>query len=765
MENLGLVSSHRVVLGVYPNPRSSIIPGKPFVGLPRLIRKSGNNGGPKRPGSSFVVLSLFGGSKPTKTIASDDPIKFSLMQKYAMEQAFKTMSQQMNTQNNPFGNAAFSPGSTLFPFPPPATNPPSSDAFKTSTPMTSQAVTVDVPATKVEDPPSIPAKEKVVEPEGPKKSAFVDISPDETLQKNDFENFKESVQKTSQNGTTSNQRTPASKGPSTSEKAPLLSVEALEKMMEDPTVQQMVYPYLPEEMRNPTTFKWMLQNPQYRQQLQDMLNNMGGSPEWDNRMMDSLKNFDLSSPEIKQQFDQIGLTPEEVISKIMANPDVAMAFQNPRVQAAIMDCSQNPLSIAKYQNDKEVRVHQSFSCALMHRAAPLFKLLKHGLDRGGHGGVTFTARRTSIHEILFQSARSQSYCSSVSMRKFQDMTGDSGESITRVLFCGPYFPGSHNFTREYLQSYPFIQVDVVPFDDVPDVIGKYDICIVKNMKLTSDIIARASKMKLIMQFGVGIEGVDLSAASSHEIKVGRIPSHDTGNAHSCAEMSVYLMLGLLRKQNEIQVAVKEKNLGSPMGDTLLGKTIFILGFGNIGIHLAKLLRPFGVKIIATKRSWPSSSPCSGQPNSYIGNGTYDDLVDEKGTHEDILKFASRADIVVCCLTMNSETVGIVNKTFISSMKKGALLINIARGGLLDYEAVLNNLKSGHLGGLGTDVAWIEPFDPNDPILKLPNVIYTNHIAGVTKWAYNVMAKVVGDVALQLHAGTPVKALTGIEIVN
>ncbi|KAL6318366.1 hypothetical protein AAG906_039458 [Vitis piasezkii] len=135
---------------------------------------------------------------------------------------------------------------------------------------------------------------------------------------------------------------------------PFLSVDALEKMMEDPTVQKMVYPYLPEEMRNPTTFKWMLQNPQYRQQLQDMLNNMGGGAEWDNRMMDNLKNFDLSSPEVKQQFDQIGLTPEEVISKIMANPDVALAFQNPRIQAAIMDCSQNPLSIAKYQNDKEV---------------------------------------------------------------------------------------------------------------------------------------------------------------------------------------------------------------------------------------------------------------------------------------------------------------------------------------------------------------------------------------------------------------------------
>nr|XP_011457703.1 PREDICTED: protein TIC 40, chloroplastic-like isoform X2 [Fragaria vesca subsp. vesca] len=74
----------------------------------------------------------------------------------------------------------------------------------------------------------------------------------------------------------------------------VLSVEGLEKMLEDPTVQKMVYPYLPEEMRNLTTFKWMLQNPQYRQQLEDMLRNMTGSSEWDNRMMDSLKNFDLS---------------------------------------------------------------------------------------------------------------------------------------------------------------------------------------------------------------------------------------------------------------------------------------------------------------------------------------------------------------------------------------------------------------------------------------------------------------------------------------
>ncbi|KAK8541721.1 hypothetical protein V6N13_137688 [Hibiscus sabdariffa] len=285
----------------------------------------------------------------------------SSLKKYAMQQAFKTMMGQMNTQNNQFGNAAFPSGSP-FPFPTPTSQGP----VTSPSPPPQNRVTVDVPATKVEAAPvTDPATKGKSEAETakPKKYAFVDVSPEESVQKSAFEDVVElsssdnaQIHKdVSDNGAASKQDASAFGGYQSAGKAgPGLSVDALEKMMEDPTVQKMVYPYLPDEMRNPETFKWMLQNPQYRQQLQDMLNNMGGSSEWDNRMMDSLKNFDLNSPEVKQQFDQIGLTPEEVISKIMANPEVAMAFQNPRVQAAIMECSQNPLSIAKYQNDKEV---------------------------------------------------------------------------------------------------------------------------------------------------------------------------------------------------------------------------------------------------------------------------------------------------------------------------------------------------------------------------------------------------------------------------
>ncbi|XP_077249727.1 hydroxyproline-rich glycoprotein family protein isoform X2 [Tasmannia lanceolata] len=286
------------------------------------------------------------------------------LKKYAMQQAFKTLMGQMSSENGQFSNAAFSTGSP-FPFPTPSMSaPPSSSAA----PVASQpVVTVDVPATKVETTPATQVIDATEIRKEPKKYAFVDVSPEEAWQKDPFvtENQTEEISSkdVSANGAATRQEMSASDEGSQSTRADsqstrkpgsVLSVEALEKMMEDPTVQKMVFPYLPEEMRNPSTFKWMLQNPQYRQQLEDMLNNMGGSSEWDNRMMDSLQNFDLTSPEVKQQFDQIGLTPEEVISKIMANPEIAMAFQNPKVQAAIMDCSQNPLSITKYQNDKEI---------------------------------------------------------------------------------------------------------------------------------------------------------------------------------------------------------------------------------------------------------------------------------------------------------------------------------------------------------------------------------------------------------------------------
>ncbi|XP_042467816.1 protein TIC 40, chloroplastic-like isoform X2 [Zingiber officinale] len=280
---------------------------------------------------------------------------------YALQQAFKTMMNQAAPQGEQFSSPPFG-SSPPFPFPTTIMPPQNPTPPPPKHVSVQEPVTVDVAPTKVESTSSSEVQAPKEESQS-KKFAFVDVSPEELFHnERSFMNEAskaspmetQSAKEIQTNGTVKQNASSSTEQPDYRQSSSPLSVDALEKMMEDPTVQKMVYPYLPEEMRNPETFKWMMQNPQFRQQMQDMLNNMGGNNEWDNRLTDSLKNFNLNSPEVKQQFEQIGLTPEEVISKIMANPDVAMAFQNPKVQAAILDCSQNPLSIAKYQNDKEI---------------------------------------------------------------------------------------------------------------------------------------------------------------------------------------------------------------------------------------------------------------------------------------------------------------------------------------------------------------------------------------------------------------------------
>ncbi|CAD6341107.1 unnamed protein product [Miscanthus lutarioriparius] len=235
-----------------------------------------------------------------------------------------------------------------------------------------------------------------------------------------------------------------------------------------------------------------------------------------------------------------------------------------------------------------------------------------------------------------------------------------------------------------------MEVDEVGLEQVPDVIQNYHICAVKNRRIDSDIIAKAIQMKIIMQYGVGLEGVDVNAATEHKIKVARIPGSMTGNAVSCAEMAIYLTLGVLRKQKLMDAAVHQKGLGSPTGRTILGKTVLILGFGAIGVEIAKRLKPFGVKILATKKK-----------------------------------------LVMRLIAMWVRVWSI----------------------LLEEAFWTTRLCS---------ITLSQPFDPEDPILKFSNVIITPHVAGVTEYSYRTMAKVVGDVALQLHSG---ETFTGIEFVN
>lgn len=125
----------------------------------------------------------------------------------------------------------------------------------------------------------------------------------------------------------------------------------METMLRNPEMQKMLYPYLPENMRNPSSIEWMLSNPEVKKQMAQMFEQQNMmSPQ----MMDMMKGMDFNQEKVNQQFDDLGLKPEDVISKVMSDPELASGFQNPKVQAAIMDISQNPMNIMKYQTDPEI---------------------------------------------------------------------------------------------------------------------------------------------------------------------------------------------------------------------------------------------------------------------------------------------------------------------------------------------------------------------------------------------------------------------------
>lgn len=127
-------------------------------------------------------------------------------------------------------------------------------------------------------------------------------------------------------------------------------------------------------------------------------------------------------------------------------------------------------------------------------------------------------------------------------------------------------------------------------------------------------------------------------------------------------------------------------------------------------------------------------------------------IDEYGQFKDFSRLARDVDVVFLCCSQTRENMGLVNNAFITALKRGCILINIARGGLLNYVDVEAALVDGRLGGLGIDVYRVEPFDMTDSILALPNVIATPHVAGVTEISFRTHARLLSDNILRVWRG-------------
>jgi len=268
----------------------------------------------------------------------------------------------------------------------------------------------------------------------------------------------------------------------------------------------------------------------------------------------------------------------------------------------------------------------------------------------------------------------------------------------------------------------------------------FEILIPAMAKITREVMLAAPKLKLIQQFGVGLEGVDLEAARELGVYVANVPG---GNAISVAEHAIFLMLALARKFNEATKRFQEEKIGEPAGHEIYGKTLGIIGLGRSGTELAKRAKALGMRVLAIKK----------KPNPELARKLGLDFLGGPGDLDFVLK---NSDFVSIHVPLTDETRNLIGERELRLMKKTAYLINVARGPVVNREALYKALKEKWIAGAALDVFWEEPPNPNDPLFKLDNIIVTPHVAGVTYEAYNRIAKEVAENILRVSKGLPPK---------
>ena len=233
-----------------------------------------------------------------------------------------------------------------------------------------------------------------------------------------------------------------------------------------------------------------------------------------------------------------------------------------------------------------------------------------------------------------------------------------------------------------------------------------------NPPFTRRVIESAPQLKIIAKHGAGVDSVDVQAAAQRSVAV---MTAGAANADAVAEFALALMLALARELPRLDRGVKAGTWERPhyQGGEFRGRTVGIVGYGQIGRRVARLATAFGAKVMIHTRSA---------------------IADAAGAEvePDLEALLRRADILSLHCPLTPETRGMIGEAQLRSMPPGALLVNTARGALVDEAALADALGSGHLGGAGLDTFALEPPDPTHPLFTLDNVICTPHVAGATK---------------------------------
>lgn len=251
-------------------------------------------------------------------------------------------------------------------------------------------------------------------------------------------------------------------------------------------------------------------------------------------------------------------------------------------------------------------------------------------------------------------------------------------------------------------------------DDVAARIGDADVILTNRCPITAETIAKCPNLKLIHSFGTGYNQIDLAAASARNIAVCNTPGYGRG---AVAQMAVALLFAIVRKVDVFDHYVKTTGWRESIDPEicairqfeLTGKTIGILGMGDIGYAVARVAMAMDMNVLAYQRTPKRELECD-----QLRYCSMDELL-------------SQSDIISLHCPLTEQTRGLINEQAIAKMKDGAILINTARGAVVDEAAVIEALDSGKLYAFGTDVFCTEPCG-DSPIAHHPRCIATPHVA-------------------------------------
>jgi len=298
----------------------------------------------------------------------------------------------------------------------------------------------------------------------------------------------------------------------------------------------------------------------------------------------------------------------------------------------------------------------------------------------------------------------------------------------KILFAAPEnaWGGFLGLIQSELPQHDFVASGRFSVDSLEG----FDVLIPTMCPVTREKLKTRDRLRLIQQCGAGLEGVDLEAAQELNIWVANVPTDISGNADSVAELGIYMMIGLSRNFRGMAQSLTNRKMGEPQGKVLSGRTVGLVGLGGIGRALIKRLRAFDVRLIGIKRHNPEKA------KEELG-------LEWVGGPQDLPELLRRSHYVVLCLPVTPETRNLMNRESFSHMNRDAFLINLARGVLVDRDALEEALSSGKIAGAGLDVFWEEPPDPNDPIFD-HNLLATPHVAGSTDVSMYGIVEVVAE---------------------